>query len=189
MEQVEKLKALGFDLGGDAQSPFVADKAKCKTTNVPSRWKKDPKLAKWARYQKTKQRSDDRIDHSHQIGYEWDNQKQIDWIGCKNTTAYKKKHNIVTVSFGQTRLPAIGSRCSINKIGFVWDVWRNSSDWRSAKRLNSKKVQVPLAVATQNAALSVTPKKIHVLTVPILSICVWIPPALCFVPAKIQCSR
>ncbi|OEU15745.1 hypothetical protein FRACYDRAFT_269474 [Fragilariopsis cylindrus CCMP1102] len=127
---------------------LVAYKTQHKSTNVPFKYKKDPKLGSWANTQRWKfknnELSEERINHLESISFVW---SDVQWTAMYHKLAeYKRQHHGSTlVPLGYTEDPFLGrwvynQRYAYNKgnllgkrlkllnaINFVWSLKNNAS--------------------------------------------------------------
>ncbi|OEU07294.1 hypothetical protein FRACYDRAFT_213134 [Fragilariopsis cylindrus CCMP1102] len=123
---------------------LVAYKKQHKSTNVPSKYKQDPKLGTWVysqrQFYKNNELSEERINHLGSLGFVW-NQHDAKWTEMYiKLVEYKRQHHGSTlVPIGYTEDPSFGRWVSkqsyaynegnmlekrlklLNSIGFVWN--------------------------------------------------------------------
>jgi hypothetical protein len=124
---------------------LVAYQKKHGSTNVPKRYKEDPKLGNWVSAQRTlysrKEISEERINRLDSIGFVWKMRvQQIPWDGMfQKLVSYKKQHKSTIVPVVYARDPKLGNWVHnqrfyyknktlyidhinhLESIGFVWD--------------------------------------------------------------------
>jgi hypothetical protein len=127
---------------------LIAYKKKHKSTNVPAKYKKDPRLGYWVRHQRSfynnKTLSIERINRLELIGFVWD-PCDAQWMEMYHKLlAYKKQNNSTKVPSLYTKDPSLGLWVStqrkkynkgemsgkrmelLNTINFVWSMMKAS---------------------------------------------------------------
>jgi hypothetical protein len=119
---------------------LIAYKTKNNTILVPKRYKEDPQLGSWVRYQHQCCKYKDRIYLLNAIGFQWDGKKD-NWVAMyERLIAYKNKHNSTLVPERCKEDRKLGlwvhhqrqlckDECRIlllNSIGFRWDARTDS---------------------------------------------------------------
>jgi len=129
---------------------LVAYKKQHKSTNVPVKYKKDPKLGSWVHSQRcyywNEELSEERINHLESVGFMW-NPQDVKWTAMYHKLVEYKKHHhgLTTVPQRYTEDLSLGkwvhyqkyaySKGSLsekrlkllNAINFVWSAKKNAS--------------------------------------------------------------
>jgi hypothetical protein len=126
---------------------LVAYKLKYKSTCVPKRYKDDPQLGIWVRYQRQSCKDKDRIRLLNAIGFQWVGRVDTWKAMYQRLVAYKAKYNTTLVPERYKEDPQLGlwvhhqRQCCkdkdridlLNSIGFHWDV--RTDNWMEMYQL------------------------------------------------------
>ena len=128
-ERINHLESIGFVWNPlDAQwmamyNKLVEYKKQHKSTNVPSKYKTDPKFGSWVhnqrKFYKNNELSEERINHLESTGFAWDSH-DAQWMEMYNTLVeYKKDHHgLTTVPLGYTEDPFLGRWASTQRYAY-----------------------------------------------------------------------
>merc|ERR1712032_813137 len=118
VDRIDRLESIGFvwylcDVKWDEMFQRLVDyKNECKSADVPTRYKADPKLGQWVDKRRTQYRkkelSEDRIDRLESIGFVW-NRLDAQWVEMYNRlVAYNRQHKSTDVPSNYKLDPQLG---------------------------------------------------------------------------------